>query len=77
FALDGVLLGAGDAAFLRTSTLLAAALGFLPLTWAALVFDWGLLGIWTGLAALMVIRLVAVVSRTRGAGWTVLGAVRG
>ena len=34
FALDGVLLGAGDAAFLRTSTLLAAVVGFLPLIWA-------------------------------------------
>ncbi len=34
FALDGVLLGAGDAAFLRTSTLVAAVVGFLPLIWA-------------------------------------------
>ncbi|MCW2632405.1 MAG: putative efflux protein family [Pseudonocardia sp.] len=76
FALDGVLLGAGDAAFLRTSTLLAAALGFLPLTWAALVFDWGLVGIWAGLATFMMIRLIAVVTRTRGASWAVLGATR-
>ncbi|HVL85040.1 MAG TPA: MATE family efflux transporter, partial [Pseudonocardia sp.] len=45
FALDGVLLGAGDAAFLRTSTLAAAALGFLPLNWASLGFGWGLGGI--------------------------------
>ena len=50
FALDGVLLGAGDAAFLRTSTLLAAVVGFLPLIWASLAFGWGLAGIWTGLA---------------------------
>ena len=49
FALDGVLLGAGDAAFLRTWTLVAAAAGFLPMIWASLVFDWGLVGIWTGL----------------------------
>ncbi len=77
FALDGVLLGAGDAAFLRNSTLLAAAVGFLPLTWAALAFGWGLVGIWSGLAAFMLIRLVAVVSRTRGARWAVLGAFRG
>ena len=41
FAIDGVLLGAGDAAFLRTSTLLAAVLGFLPLIWASLGFGWG------------------------------------
>jgi len=41
FAIDGVLPGAGDAAFLRTSTLAAAVLGFLPLVWASLVFGWG------------------------------------
>ena len=51
FALDGVLLGAGDAAYLRTWTLVAAAAGFLPLTWASLVFGWGLVGIWAGLGA--------------------------
>ena len=44
FALDGVLMGAGDAAYLRTATLIAAAVGFLPLIWASLVFGWGLAG---------------------------------
>ena len=62
FALDGVLLGAGDAAFLRTSTLAAAVIGFLPLIWASLAFGWGLAGIWSGLAAFMLIRLLAVLS---------------
>ncbi|GDY30522.1 MATE family efflux transporter [Gandjariella thermophila] len=76
FALDGVLLGAGDAAFLRTATLTAAGCGFLPLIWASLAFGWGLLGIWTGLAAFMLLRLVAVVGRTRSGHWAVLGAVR-
>ena len=76
FALDGVLLGAGDAAFLRTSTLAAAVLGFLPLTWASLAFGWGLAGIWSGLAAMMLIRLVAVGARARGDRWIVVGAVR-
>src|SRR2546429_139773 len=38
FALDGVLLGAGDAAFLRTATLGSAILGFLPLLWLSLAF---------------------------------------
>jgi putative MATE family efflux protein len=74
FALDGVLLGAGDAAFLRTSTLAAALLGFLPLVWASLAFGWGLVGIWTGLAAFMLLRLVAVGVRTRGGRWAVAGA---
>ncbi|MBP2323914.1 putative MATE family efflux protein [Kibdelosporangium banguiense] len=76
FALDGVLLGAGDAAFMRNSTLLAAIAGFLPLIWAAAIFGWGLAGIWTGLAAFMVVRLVAVVGRTRSGRWAVVGAVR-
>ena len=76
FALDGVLLGAGDAAFLRTATLLSALVGFLPLVWASLALGWGLTGIWSGLAAFMLLRLGAVVARTRGGGWAVSGAVR-
>ena len=76
FAIDGVLLGAGDAAFLRTWTLLAAVVGFLPLIWASLAFGWGLAGIWSGLAAFMLIRLVAVGLRVRSGRWAVTGAVR-
>ncbi|HEY2203588.1 MAG TPA: MATE family efflux transporter [Pseudonocardia sp.] len=77
FALDGVLLGAGDAAFLRTWTLLAAALGFLPLIWLSLIFGWGLAGIWSGLAMFMVIRMVSVTLRARSGSWAVPGAVPG
>lgn len=44
FALDGVLLGAGDAKFMRNATLASALLGFLPLTWLSLVFGWGCSG---------------------------------
>ncbi|OZM74387.1 MATE family efflux transporter [Amycolatopsis antarctica] len=76
FAIDGVLLGAGDAAFLRNATLLSAALGFLPLVWASLGFGWGLAGIWTGLSLFMVFRLIAVVLRWRSGRWAVVGAVR-
>ncbi|MGI5129084.1 MATE family efflux transporter [Pseudonocardia sp. CA-107938] len=76
FALDGVLLGAGDAAYLRTSTLAAALVGFLPLIWASLAFGWGLAGIWSGLALFMLVRLAAVLSRARGGAWAVPGAVR-
>jgi Na+-driven multidrug efflux pump len=74
FALDGVLLGAGDAAFLRTTTLLAAVGGFLPLIWVSLVAGWGLVGIWTGLTVLIVIRLVAVGLRARSGRWAVTGS---
>lgn len=77
FALDGVLLGAGDAGFLRTATLVSALLGFLPLIWLSLVFDWGLAGIWFGLSVFMLLRLVAVVARTRSGSWAVAGASLG
>jgi putative MATE family efflux protein len=76
FALDGVLLGAGDAGFLRTWTLIAALLGFLPLIWASLGFGWGLVGIWTGLSMFMLIRAAAVLLRARSGNWAVPGAVR-
>lgn len=76
FALDGVLLGAGDAAFLRTATLASALIGFLPVVWAAFVFGWGLAGIWAGFAAFMLLRFGCVVARTRGTAWAVTGALR-
>jgi putative MATE family efflux protein len=76
FALDGVLLGAGDAAFLRTATLGSAAIGFLPLVWASFAFDWGLVGIWTALSAFMVLRLLTLLARARSDRWAVVGAVR-
>ncbi|MFE1595722.1 MATE family efflux transporter [Nocardia sp. NPDC058705] len=74
FALDGVLLGAGDAAYLRTTTLAAALIGFLPLIWLSLIFDWGVAGIWTGLVAFMLLRLVAVVARARSGRWAIAGS---
>lgn len=69
FALDGVLLGAGDVAFLRTATLLGALGGFLPLIWLSLIFDWGLAGIWSGLLLFMLTRLAATVWRVRSGAW--------
>jgi putative MATE family efflux protein len=76
FALDGVLLGAGDAAFLRTATLGSALVGFLPLVWISLALHWGLLGIWCGLSAFMMLRLASVVLRARSPRWSVVGAER-
>ena len=73
FALDGVLLGAGDAAFMRSATLVSALVGFLPLIWLSLVFDWGLVGIWSGLSAFMVLRLGFVGWRAFSGRWVVPG----
>jgi putative MATE family efflux protein len=73
FALDGVLLGAGDAAFMRTATVLSALAGFLPLVWLSLVFGWGLAGIWAGLSAFIGLRLVFGIWRTMSGRWVVTG----
>ncbi|MEB3068975.1 MATE family efflux transporter [[Mycobacterium] vasticus] len=69
FALDGVLIGAGDAAFMRTATVISALVGFLPLTWLALILHWGLAGIWSGLTTFIVLRLVFVGWRALSGRW--------
>jgi putative MATE family efflux protein len=74
FALDGVLLGAGDARFMRNATLASALVGFLPLIWLSLAFGWGLTGIWSGLTTFMVLRLAFVGWRAWSGGWLVAGA---
>jgi putative MATE family efflux protein len=69
FALDGVLMGAGDVGYLRTVTIGAAVVGFLPLSLLALPLGWGLAGVWTGLTLFIGLRLVAVVARVAGDRW--------
>jgi putative MATE family efflux protein len=73
FALDGVLLGAGDAKFMRNATLVSALVGFLPPIWLSLAFGWGLAGIWSGLTTFMVLRLVFVGWRAFSGRWLVAG----
>jgi len=69
FALDGVLMGAGDVGYLRTVTIGSAVLGFLPLSLLAGPLGWGLAGIWTGLCLFIALRLVAVLGRVAGDRW--------
>jgi len=76
YALDGVLIGAGDVGFLRNATLAAALLGFLPMVWLAYALDLGLGGVWAGLGLFTVVRLVTLLWRWRSARWAVLGATR-
>jgi putative MATE family efflux protein len=73
FALDGVLIGAGDVGFMRTLTLLAAFGVFVPVTLAAFHFHWGIGGIWAGLDAFIGARLVGMLARTAGSRWVVIG----
>jgi putative MATE family efflux protein len=74
FALDGVLLGVGDAAFMRTATVVSALVGFLPLIGLSLAYGWGLAGIWSGLSAFVGLRLIFVGWRTCSGRWAVTGA---
>lgn len=76
FALDGVFLGAGDAAYLRTATMLSAAIGYLPMIWLSLAFGWGLIGIWSGLSLFMLGRLLTLLMRARSGRWAVVGVTR-
>ncbi|MGN6610078.1 MAG: MATE family efflux transporter [Jatrophihabitans sp.] len=73
FALDGVLIGAGDVGFLRTLTIVAAVGAFAPINLAALHWHWGIGGVWAGLTAFILVRLVGMLTRARGERWVVLG----
>jgi putative MATE family efflux protein len=72
FALDGILIGAGDTAFLMWSMLAASAL-FITLALLALRLDWGIVGVWAALDVLIGARLVLLSVRFVGRRWAVLG----
>ncbi len=74
FALDGILIGAGDARYLAGAMAFAGLVVFVPLLLATLHFDWGLAGVWWGLNALMIARLVTLAARFASGRWIVLGA---
>jgi putative MATE family efflux protein len=76
YALDGVLIGAGDVRYLRDLTLAAALGGFLPAIWAAYAWGLGLGGVWAGLGVFTVVRLGALLWRWRSRRWAVVGASR-
>ncbi len=71
FALDGVLLGAADAAYLRNLTLFSLLGVALPIIIASGFFGWGLTGIWAGQLGQILVRLVGVVHRFRSMRWAV------
>ncbi len=72
FALDGVLMGAEDFAYLRTWTIVAAVVGGVGGQLVAVVGG-GLLGLWVAVQAMMVVRLVSLLLRVRGPAWTRTG----
>jgi putative MATE family efflux protein len=73
FALDGILIGAGDARYLAAAMAFAGLFVFVPISLAALHFDWGLAGVWWGLNALMAARLLTLGVRFASGRWVVLG----
>ena len=73
FALDGVLLGAGDLKFMRNVTVLGALGAFLPVSLATIHFGWGLTALWLGLAAFIAVRFAVGMARYAGKRWLVGG----
>jgi Na+-driven multidrug efflux pump len=73
FALDGILIGAGDTRFLMWGMLAAAAV-YIPLALLALHEGWGITGVWCGLAALIAMRLLTCGARFASGRWALTGA---
>ncbi|GGK27760.1 MATE family efflux transporter [Pilimelia terevasa] len=69
FALDGVLIGAGDAGYLRTVTVVSGVGVFVPASLAAAYADLGLGGVWAGLTLFVVARLALLLLRVRRPDW--------
>jgi putative MATE family efflux protein len=72
FALDGILIGAGDTRFLMWSMLAASAL-FVLLAALALSFGWGVIGVWAALDVLIAARLALLGPRFARRRWAVVG----
>ncbi len=74
FALDGILIGAGDTRYLAVSMLVAGFGFYVPIALLALELEWGIVGVWCGLLALMAVRLLTLGARFRSRRWAVVGA---
>jgi MATE family multidrug resistance protein len=70
FVLDGLLIGARDTRFLMWAMLIGALGIFVPISWMSLHWGWGLMGIWTGVGALMSWRLVTLLYRFFSRKWS-------
>jgi putative MATE family efflux protein len=72
FALDGILIGAGDTRYLMWSMLVASGL-FITLAALALSFAWGVVGVWAALDVLIAARLALLGPRFARRRWAVVG----
>ena len=75
FLLDGVLTGSGDSKFIAF-VLTMAMLTFLPMAWAVLHWNWGVVGLWSAMIAFLTTRAVLMLKRARSDAWVIEGAVR-
>jgi putative MATE family efflux protein len=73
FALDGILIGAGDTRYLMWGMIAAAAV-YVPIVLLSYHNDWGIVGVWWGLCALIAVRLVTCGIRFAGSRWALTGA---
>ena len=72
FALDGILIGAGDARYLMWS-MVAATAAAVSVALATLHYDWGLVGVWCALFVLICVRLATLSVRFSRKRWLVTG----
>ena len=72
FALDGILIGAGDGPFLAGSMVTAFAVCAAVLG-LALSWGWGIRGVWAALVVLILVRLTLMTARFRRGRWLVTG----
>jgi putative MATE family efflux protein len=75
FVLDGVLIGAGDQAYLAVAGIVQTV-AFLPAAWLVQVYGGGLVALWLAIGVWMAARLVTLGLRARRDAWLVTGAVR-
>jgi putative MATE family efflux protein len=73
FALDGILIGAGDTRYLMWGMLASAAV-YVPVALLALDRGWGIIGVWWGLAGLIGMRALTCGVRFAGSRWALTGA---
>jgi putative MATE family efflux protein len=75
FALDGILIGAGDTRYLKWSMVFSALAVFVPIALLSLAFDWGIVGVWCGLLGLILARLATCGARFASRRWAVVGVL--
>jgi putative MATE family efflux protein len=73
FALDGILIGAGDTRFLAIG-MVGAAAASIPVAILALQAGWGIVGVWAALGTLIGVRLLTCGVRFAGQRWALTGA---